>query len=73
MDVFTTALMVGGVAGGLAVVVIALLIPRKSCPECHSLLPRFRRPNSLRQAMLGGWNCVICDVRISRNGTPLSE
>ncbi|QNH14828.1 hypothetical protein HEP75_04301 [Xanthomonas sp. SI] len=55
---FTYAILafavVGGIAGGAAVLVVAFLLPRKSCPKCKTLLPRFRKPSSAREAMLGG-------------------
>lgn len=69
MDVLTTAMIVGGAAGGLAVLLIAALMPRKFCPRCNTALPRFRKPSSAREAMLGGWSCPSCNASIARNGT----
>ena len=73
MDISATAVIIGGIAGGLAVVLVGLLIPRKSCPKCQSLLPRFRKPASVREAMLGGWHCEKCNAKIGRNGVLLPE
>ena len=73
MGTLSTAAIVGGVAGGLAVLAIGLLQRRKACPACHSLLPRFRMPANVRQAMLGGWHCKSCGARIGRNGALLPE
>ena len=73
MDVFSTAMIVGGISGGLAVLLLALLIPRKFCPKCNTVLPRFRKPSSGREAMMGGWSCQSCNAKIARNGTLLSD
>lgn len=69
MDVLTTAMIVGGVAGGLAVLLLAVLMPRKSCPKCNTALPRFRKPSSGREAIQGGWSCPSCNASIARNGS----
>ena len=71
MDTFLTSGIVGAVAGGLAVLAFAFLVPRKSCPKCKTLLPRFRKPATGREAMLGGWHCQKCGARIARNGSLL--
>ena len=71
MDTFLTSGIVGAVAGGLAVLAFAFLVPRKSCPKCKTLLPRFRKPTTGREAMLGGWHCQKCGARIARNGSLL--
>ena len=73
MDVFLTSGIIGGIAGGLAVLAFAFLIPRKSCPKCKTLLPRFRKPTNRREAMLGGWHCQNCGARIAGNGSLLSN
>ena len=63
--------LVAGIAGGLAVLALAYLLPRKSCPKCSTLLPRFRKPANAREAMLGGWHCPSCGARIARDGSLL--
>jgi transposase-like protein len=73
MDFFIVAGIIGGLAGGLAVLVVGLLLPRRSCPRCHSSLPRVRLPASLREALLGGWRCPACSVRIARDGALLPD
>ena len=73
MDVITTAMIVGGIAGGLAVLLLGLLMPRKFCPKCNAALPRFRKPSSGQEAMMGGWSCQFCNAKIARNGTLLSD
>ena len=73
MDVPVSAMIVGGLAGGLAVLLFGLLTPRKSCPRCNSVLPRFRKPSNGREAVLGGWSCPACNAKIARNGSLLSD
>jgi len=68
MDTLLTSGLVGGIAGGLAVLLLAFLLPRKSCPRCKTLLPRFRKPSNTREAMLGGWQCPSCSARVARDG-----
>lgn len=73
MDTLLASGLFGGIAGGLAVFLYSLLVPRKSCPGCRTLLPRFRKPSSIREAMLGGWQCPTCSAKIARNGSLLPE
>ena len=60
--------LVGGIAGGVAVLLIALLSPARKCPDCGTPLPRFRTPGNAKQAMLGGWTCPKCGIEIDRKG-----
>ena len=69
MGTLITAMIVGGVVGGLAVLLVAVLVPHKFCPKCNTALPRFRKPSSGREAVLGGWSCPSCNANIARNGT----
>jgi hypothetical protein len=76
MDTFLIMVMAGAVvaaAAGAAVLAIALLLPRKACPKCSTLLPPFRMPGGAREAMLGGWRCPACGARIARDGSLLSS
>src|ERR1017187_5883796 len=43
------------------------LIP-VSCPRCNTPLPRLRDPQSLRQAISGGWTCPVCGAGVDRRG-----
>lgn len=70
MDTFLTSVVIGGVVGAIAVISVAFLIPRKRCPNCNMSLPRFRKPVSAREAMLGGWTCQSCGTKIARDGSP---
>lgn len=59
---------IAGLLAGLLVLLIALLVPRKSCPNCGEKLPRFRKPQSGKQAMQSGWVCQNCGAEIDRSG-----
>jgi hypothetical protein len=64
-------LLNGLIAGGVAtilILLIALLMPQKHCPNCDNKLPRFRSPQSGKQAMRGGWTCPNCGAEIDRSG-----
>jgi RNase P subunit RPR2 len=68
MNVITTAVIVGGASGGLAVLLLGVFMRRRFCPNCKTALPRLRKPSSFRQAMLGGWTCPSCNASITLNG-----
>lgn len=73
MDFLLSPEIVGGICGALGVFVLALILPRRSCPRCKAVLPRFRMPTDPRQARDGGWQCPFCRARIARDGTLLSD
>lgn len=52
----------------VAVLTWVLSRSRKYCPQCGKLLPVFRKPGNIRQALLGGWTCPDCGCKIDRNG-----
>jgi ssDNA-binding Zn-finger/Zn-ribbon topoisomerase 1 len=58
----------GAIAGGLGVLVYALIVPAKKCPDCGTPLPKFRKPANKQQAMWGGWTCPKCGIDIDRKG-----
>lgn len=68
MDQSVTTMIIGGVAGGVGVLVFALLKGGKKCPECGEPLPSFRKPVNSRQTMWGGWTCAKCGCECDRNG-----
>lgn len=43
------------------------------CPNCGTRQPAIRTPASLRQALLGGWNCAKCGTEIDRHGHSIGE
>jgi ribosomal protein L37AE/L43A len=71
--VLLTSAAVGAFVGASAALVIIFMIPRKSCPACSSTLPRFRRPTSVHQAMLGGWTCNGCGAKVAGDGSLIKE
>lgn len=60
--------LICGLIGGCVVFLIALIIPAKTCPDCKKKMPKFRKPNSLKQAAYGGWICPYCGCEINRKG-----
>jgi predicted RNA-binding Zn-ribbon protein involved in translation (DUF1610 family) len=60
--------ILAGLGAGLIVLLIALLAPRKNCPNCGEKLPRFRKAANRQQAMWGGMNCPNCGVEVDRAG-----
>jgi hypothetical protein len=66
MDTLLTSMAVGGLIG--TGVSVALLISRKRCPNCKMRLRIFRKPSSVREAILGGWTCQCCGSKVARDG-----
>jgi len=60
--------VIGGIFGGLAVLVYALLQPQRKCPDCGAPLPKFRKPSNKQQVLSGGWTCPKCGIDIDRKG-----
>jgi hypothetical protein len=73
MESWLAGAIVGGIGGGLAVLVLALLMPRRKCPDCGELLPRFRTPSSSRQALWGGYTCARCGCEVDRRGRKIEN
>lgn len=65
--------IVGAVAGGLAVVAYCLLQPQRQCPDCGERFPKFRKPQTGRQAMWGGWTCQKCGCEVDRKGNRIER
>jgi hypothetical protein len=68
LPVLVPAMLWGAVTGGGFVLLIGLLAPRRHCPKCEAVLPRFRKPKSWRQALFGGQHCAACHVTLDRHG-----
>jgi hypothetical protein len=45
-----------------------LFTPRRKCPDCSEVLPRFRKPDNLRQLCWGGWTCPKCGCNLNSRG-----
>jgi hypothetical protein len=67
MSPFMQGAVIGAVAAAVVLLATALL-PAKKCPACATALPKFRRPQSGRQALRGGWTCPKCGIQIDRKG-----
>jgi hypothetical protein len=39
-----------------------------SCPRCGAPAPQARRPETLHQAMWGGWTCGVCGAEVDKWG-----
>jgi len=52
----------------LVAVLSILFVPVRHCPKCHHRLKAFRKPESIREFLWGGWRCPECLSRISRTG-----
>src|SRR5438445_766825 len=65
VDSFLTNMVIAAVVGGLAVLILGLLMPRTYCPAYRYQLPkitiRYRRSG-------GGWICPKCGCGIDRSG-----
>ena len=73
MEAWMTGAIIGGVAGGATVLAIALLSPKRKCPQCQATQPRFRKPADRKQAMWGGWTCQQCGCRMDRKGKQIED
>jgi len=65
-----TSVVIGGIAGGLAVIVVALVKKPITCASCRATQPRVRFPRGARQALAGGITCVGCGGELDRHGQP---
>jgi hypothetical protein len=57
-----------GLVGGIVVLLIALLKKPLKCPQCGFVFPKFRKPQSTKQAIWGGCTCPQCNTEIDRKG-----
>jgi hypothetical protein len=60
--------LLAGLAAGLAVLLLAVLLPNKKCPNCGTPFPQFRKPTSPEQAQYGGNTCKKCGCEADRHG-----
>lgn len=63
-----STIVIGALTDGLAVLALAFGLPRRACPRCATRLPRVRKPDSLRDLLLGGWRCPTCQAHVSSRG-----
>jgi hypothetical protein len=68
MDQFIQGVIRGMGAIALVAIIVILFAPERRCPICRHPLNTFRKPESLREFLWGGWRCPECRSRISRTG-----
>jgi len=68
MDQVIQGLILGACSIAFAGVIVILFAKGRHCPKCHHPLSPFRKPESIRQLLWGGWRCPECRSRISRTG-----
>jgi hypothetical protein len=73
MESSISPVIVGGIVGFLIVLLVALLIPGKKCPDCGKPLPKFKKPQKMKQAVAGGWTCENCGCQVDRSGNKIIE
>jgi hypothetical protein len=73
MNALTSPAVIGGIAGGIAVIIIALLQKVRICPKCKTPLPKFRKPANSHQMLWGGWTCQKCGSEIDRKGNLIKK
>ena len=63
-------LCAGALIGGVASMVISLLSPRRTCPDCGTRLPKLLNPfeRTRRQWIQGGWVCYKCGCKVNSQG-----
>ncbi len=61
-----------GIVAGLAVVLLAVLQPRRYCPECGIPLPKVGG-KARRPGWSGGWICPECGCEIDRKGKKVKQ
>ncbi len=69
---FESAMLNGAIIGSIsaAIIIIMMTIIRKpiKCPNCDAKQPKFRKPTSFRQAMMGGFTCQNCGAEMDARG-----
>lgn len=63
--------LIGGLFAYGALTNMNLVAPE--CPRCATQQPKWRRPTSLRQTLLGGWTCTNCGTEMDRNGQVIAR
>ena len=64
MDGSFLPIFLGTLIGLLAT--FAVVSPVRRCPTCGRAFPRFRMPQSFREAFMGGWRCEHCGTKVDR-------
>ena len=72
MNEMILIIMGAAIGAVIFVLILALLQPRRKCPECGAYLPKFRKPQSKEQALRGGTTCLNCGCEVDRKGEKLT-
>ncbi len=68
MDSTLAAMLVGGVATAAVLLFFAMSRKPVKCPSCGREQPKARQPDSLNQAMWGGYTCQGCGAEMDARG-----
>jgi len=55
-------------ASMFVVVFVLMATQQRACPRCQALLPKMRKPKSMRQMLFGGWTCSECGCEVNSMG-----
>lgn len=61
-------LILAAVTGVVVWLVLRYGLATRRCPECNEELPKVRKPQSVSQALWGGWTCPNCGCRTTARG-----
>jgi len=61
------------ILSAIATMVFMAREPRRSCPKCGILLPKFRVPKNQRQFLQGGWTCPNCGTELDKEAKPVEQ
>ncbi|MEM8616861.1 MAG: hypothetical protein AAGF20_07990 [Pseudomonadota bacterium] len=67
-DTMMLAALIGGITGGAGVLLLSLMRKPVVCANCGTQQPKFRKPNSLNQALFGGFTCNACGAELTALG-----
>lgn len=68
MDTFVNGAIFGGVIAAVVILVGVFMRPQIKCSECETLQPKFRKPTSFGQMMMGGTTCPNCGAELNARG-----
>jgi hypothetical protein len=60
--------IISGILPACILLLFTLMSPKKACPRCGYVRPRFRWPASLQQCFGGGWTCRGCGIELDTHG-----
>jgi hypothetical protein len=60
--------IITGIAISSALLINIARQPQLKCPDCGTVLPKWRKTRNLKQVLWGGWTCLSCRVELDRPG-----